>query len=94
MKIGSIELGGHGRQRFSFALPVDDFRMALLESGQVAAQTGRCVQCGICEHNCPAGIPIRHYSRSGLAIDDDACILCGSCVARCPRGTLFFQPAE
>ena len=31
---------------------------ALLE-GLVVAEPGRCVQCGICSHNCPVGIDVR-----------------------------------
>ena len=74
-------------------LPVDQERLHLLARAVVAAEPGRCVQCGICAWNCPMGIDIRAYSREGRAITDSRCILCGACVARCPRGTLRFTIA-
>lgn len=73
------------------ALPIDRGRLALIEHGRIAALPGRCVQCGLCEYNCPVGIPVRRYSRVGSAIDDPACLKCGSCVARCPRHTLYYD---
>ena len=82
------------RERFPFVLPFDRARLELIERGRVAALDGRCVQCGLCEYNCPVGIRVRRYSRTGAAIDDPACLKCGSCVARCPRGTLYFELAD
>ncbi len=72
-------------------LPQDRSRLRLLAAGLVVAEPGRCIQCGLCEHNCPMGLNPRVYARDGLAITDPACILCGSCVAHCPRGTLRFE---
>lgn len=72
-------------------LPVDGMRVRLLASGIVLAEPGRCVQCGICSHNCPVGIDVRAYASEGAAVTDPRCLLCGSCIARCPRGTLSFQ---
>jgi ferredoxin len=48
----------------------------------------RCVQCGVCGHNCPVGIPVRDFARLGRMVDDPRCVQCGQCVAVCPRGTL------
>jgi NAD-dependent dihydropyrimidine dehydrogenase PreA subunit len=75
-------------------LPVDVARVRLLARGIVVAEPGRCVQCGICSHNCPSGIDVRAFARDGLAVTDARCLLCGSCVARCPRGTLSFVSLE
>jgi Fe-S-cluster-containing hydrogenase component 2 len=63
--------------------------------GRVASDPERCVQCGVCGHNCPAGIPVRDYARQGLPVDDPRCVQCGLCIAVCPRGTLRWdiQPA-
>lgn len=74
--------------------PVDAERFRLLGRGLVVAEPGRCVQCGICSHNCPVGIDVRAIAREGLAVTDRRCLLCGSCVARCPRGTLAFRLLE
>ncbi|HYD51710.1 MAG TPA: 4Fe-4S dicluster domain-containing protein [Gemmatimonadaceae bacterium] len=75
-------------------LPRDGQRLHLLRRGVVAAEPGRCVQCGICAHSCPTGIDIRRYSRAGRPVHDRRCILCGACVARCPRGTLRLELPE
>ncbi|MBX7117796.1 MAG: 4Fe-4S dicluster domain-containing protein [Gemmatimonadaceae bacterium] len=76
------------------ALPADAERVRLLGRGVVVAEPGRCVQCGICAHNCPVGIDVRAFAREGRAVTDRRCLLCGSCVSRCPRGTLSFQLLE
>lgn len=75
-------------------LPDDMDRVVLLARGVVVAEGDRCVQCGICSHNCPNGIDVRAVARAGGAITDGRCMLCGSCVARCPRGTLRFELLE
>jgi heterodisulfide reductase subunit A-like polyferredoxin len=75
-------------------LPTDATRVRLMARGVVIAEPGRCVQCGICSHNCPNGIDVRAYAREGAAVSDRRCLMCGSCVSRCPRGTLRFQLLE
>jgi Fe-S-cluster-containing hydrogenase component 2 len=61
--------------------------------GHVAADATRCVQCGVCGFNCPAGIPVRDYARQGLTVDDPRCVQCGLCIEVCPRGTLRWDTA-
>jgi NAD-dependent dihydropyrimidine dehydrogenase PreA subunit len=68
--------------------------VALIAAGIVVAEPGRCVQCGICTHGCPAGIDVRAVAREALAVTDPRCLACGTCVMRCPRGTLRFQRLE
>ena len=60
---------------------------------QVTADASRCVQCGICGHNCPVGISVREYARRGENVTDSSCIACGVCIEKCPRGTLKWGPA-
>lgn len=60
---------------------------------QVTADATRCVQCGICGHNCPVGIEVREYARRGENVTDCRCINCGTCITLCPRGTLRWGPA-
>jgi len=60
---------------------------------QVTADASRCVQCGICGHNCPVGISVRDYARRGENVTDSSCIACGACIEKCPRGTLKWGPA-
>lgn len=56
--------------------------------GHVASDPTRCVQCGVCGYNCPAGIQVRDYARQGIPVDDPRCVQCGLCIEVCPRGTL------
>lgn len=57
----------------------------------IVTDASRCVQCGICGFNCPAGIQVREYAREGRLVDDPRCVGCGLCIAKCPRGTLRFE---
>ena len=48
----------------------------------------RCVGCGICESECPAG-SIHIDVEKGIAIfDRDKCIDCGLCIQNCPQGAI------
>jgi NAD-dependent dihydropyrimidine dehydrogenase PreA subunit len=51
----------------------------------------RCVQCGICSHNCPMEIDVRAHAHRGIPIHDSHCLTCSECVKRCPRGVLSFE---
>ncbi len=68
-------------------------RQEHLAESVVAPEPGRCVQCGICSYNCPAGIDVRWHSGRGIPVHDSRCLTCGDCVLRCPRGVLHFEPA-
>lgn len=66
-------------------------RRALLAEAQVVPDANRCVQCGICSHNCPMNIDVRAHAWRGLPIHDSHCLVCSECVKRCPRGVLQFE---
>lgn len=68
-------------------------KQKILAAGVVTPDRSRCVQCGICSYNCPAGIDIRRYSIRGLPVTDGRCLTCGECTVRCPRGALHFEIA-
>ncbi len=68
-----------------------DSRRQMLSEAQVVPDSARCVQCGICSHNCPMGIDVRGHARRGTAIHDSHCLTCSECVNRCPRGVLRFE---
>lgn len=70
--------------------PASDKQERLAES-QVVPEPGRCVQCGICSYNCPAGIDVRMHAARGMPVHDSRCLTCGECVLRCPRGVLYFD---
>jgi heterodisulfide reductase subunit C len=71
--------------------PADPLERArLLADACVVPEPSRCVQCGICTYNCPAGIDVRRHAWRGLAVHDASCVTCGECVRRCPREVLRF----
>ena len=71
--------------------PAADRQQERLAEGQVVPEAGRCVQCGICSYNCPAGIDVRMHASRGQPVQDSRCLTCGECVLRCPRGVLHFE---
>lgn len=68
-----------------------DSRLHALTEAQVVPDAARCVQCGICSHNCPVGIDVRAHAWRGQSIYDSHCLTCSECVNRCPRGVLRFE---
>lgn len=72
----------------------DSERRSVLAAGQVAPDSERCVQCGICSYNCPIGIDVRGHAWRGQPVNHSQCLACGECVARCPRGVLRFERTD
>ncbi|MCC6524193.1 MAG: 4Fe-4S binding protein [Polyangiaceae bacterium] len=70
------------------ALPLD--RLRLLAGACVRTDPLRCVQCGLCNYNCPLGLDVRGHARRGSSILEPRCLACGECVRRCPREALGF----
>jgi NAD-dependent dihydropyrimidine dehydrogenase PreA subunit len=66
-------------------------RHETLASGHVVPETSRCVQCGICNFNCPIRIDVRLHAWRGEHVVNPRCLTCGECVQRCPRGVLRFD---
>ncbi len=75
-------------QRLFGAKPAPHPHAAPTPDAHVTPDASRCVQCGVCGHNCPVGIPVRDFARVGKVVDDARCIQCGQCIEVCPRGTL------
>lgn len=73
---------------------IDLKRTQRLDTVHVVPTAIRCMQCGICSFNCPAGIDVRAYAWRGLPVDDSACLTCGQCIIRCPRRVLRFEPMK
>lgn len=70
--------------------PVKAKRYDVLAQGRVVFDSDRCVQCGVCSYNCPVGIDVRAFARTGQPVSDSRCLSCGQCVVRCPRGVPRF----
>jgi len=77
--------------RLSSLFKQDRTRRIVLADAQVVPDSARCVQCGICNLNCPIEIDVRRMAWLGRPIHDSHCLTCGECVARCPRGVLRFE---
>lgn len=69
-------------------------RQAAASAGQVVPDPYRCVQCGICNYNCPINIDVRGHAWRGEPVKHSECLTCGECVARCPRGVLRFERTD
>mgnify|MGYP000962179177 FL=1 len=72
----------------------EERRRIALESGWVASDPQRCVQCGICSFYCPINIDVRRHAWEGKPVRDSHCLTCGECIRRCPRGVLWFEESE
>jgi ferredoxin len=51
----------------------------------------RCLGCGVCEANCPAGAMVVERA---ARIDAERCIGCGHCVEVCPQGAISLRAAR
>jgi Pyruvate/2-oxoacid:ferredoxin oxidoreductase delta subunit len=61
---------------------------------QVVPDADRCMQCGLCSYNCPAGIDVRAYAWEGVPVTDSHCLACGICVSVCPRSGLSLEQSD
>lgn len=43
-----------------------------------------CVECGICNINCPMDINVMSYIANKSSVEDTECISCGNCTLLCP----------
>lgn len=66
-------------------------RREALVGGVVMPDSARCVQCGICNYNCPISLDVRRHAWLGQPVQDSHCLTCGECIRRCPRGVLRFD---
>jgi len=47
-----------------------------------------CVDCKLCEKNCPMNIKLLTYKNRGQRILSTECILCGTCIHVCPKNSI------
>ncbi len=57
-------------------------RFALLK---VQINADKCINCGVCEKNCPMDIKLLEYKDRGTRVLSTECIMCASCINSCPR---------
>lgn len=48
----------------------------------------KCIECGLCEKNCPMNIKLLAYKNAGKRICSTECILCTTCIEICPRSAI------
>jgi len=53
---------------------------------KIYMNTEKCISCGICERNCPAGC-IDHCEDS---VDNETCVKCFKCLSVCPKGAMEY----
>ncbi|MGI6262225.1 MAG: 4Fe-4S dicluster domain-containing protein [Succiniclasticum sp.] len=55
---------------------------------QIVNDVSRCICCGMCQRNCPAGAITVDNARRTWRIDLEACVNCDTCITNCPRKCL------
>ena len=48
----------------------------------------KCIECNLCEKNCPMGIKLLKYKNEGERVLSTECILCNTCVESCPENAI------
>jgi ferredoxin-type protein NapH len=48
----------------------------------------KCIDCGLCEKNCPMDIKLLDYKEAGQRILSTECIQCQTCANVCPEGAI------
>ena len=66
---------------------------------QVVNDVSRCICCGMCQRNCPAGAITVNLRERTWRIDLASCVNCDTCITNCPRkclslGSYAGSPAE
>jgi ferredoxin-type protein NapH len=57
---------------------------------RIAADSTRCVNCGVCDKKCPMSIPVSSSAKEGCIRTSD-CILCGECIDGCRKKVLSYS---
>ncbi len=48
----------------------------------------KCIDCGLCEKNCPMDIELLSYKDEGKRVLSTECILCSTCANVCPKDAI------
>jgi len=55
----------------------------------LAADSGRCIDCGVCSAGCPMSLDVNGMVRED-EMEQPECILCGECADTCPKGVISY----
>lgn len=59
--------------------------------GHIDIDIDKCVLCGLCAKQCPAGAIKVNKDENSWEIDKYKCIICGYCTEKCPRKCLILN---
>ena len=59
---------------------------------KIKINTTKCVECRLCEKNCPMGIKLLDYKRQDDPILSTECIACMTCSDVCPESAIDWKP--
>lgn len=60
-------------------------RFAML---RIEIDAEKCIDCGLCEKNCPMDIELLSYKDEGKRVLSTECILCSTCANVCPKDAI------
>lgn len=60
-----------------------------LPSLHLRVNTEKCINCTLCERNCPMSLKVNSMVQAG-SMKHSECILCGECVDTCPRKVIRY----
>ncbi|MDD4048502.1 MAG: 4Fe-4S binding protein [Clostridia bacterium] len=55
---------------------------------KVEINKDKCIDCGLCEKNCPMNIKLLAYKNANKRICSTECILCATCIDICPKAAV------
>ena len=68
------------------AIELDRMIGPIVHSRKIVVNHDSCVNCFLCEENCPVGAIMIEDGK--VVLDDDMCIRCVECTNHCPVGAL------
>ena len=72
--------------RHENAIELDRMIGPIVHSRKIVVNHDSCVNCFLCEENCPVGAIMLEDGK--VVLDDDMCIRCVECTNHCPVGAL------
>ena len=70
----------------NYAISLKRFLGPIIPTKNLSINQDYCVQCLLCEENCP--VDAIHLNGDKIVLDEDKCIKCDVCSTKCPVGAL------
>ncbi|XRO74952.1 4Fe-4S binding protein [Methanocaldococcus sp. 28A] len=55
---------------------------------KVSIDKDKCIDCSLCEKNCPMDIKLLDYKNKGKRVLSTECISCATCLNVCPKDAI------